>query len=411
MLHIPLLLFHRRVALVALALLATPLPLHAQREAPAALVAAARAVAREVAGIRDLPWRAPVDFRVSDRATIQSYAKSTLEREMSADQWQAYEALLEHLGLIPPDLDLEDLVVDLYAEQIAGYYDPHVKTFYLADWLPRFLQRAVVAHEATHALQDQHYDLERWLAELPPTEDGALARGAVVEGDAMAVMIAYLLVPTGLAIEDLPDVASLMEGRSGEVSSAYPTFERAPAAVQRLLLFPYVEGSRFVIAALRDGGWPAVDRLYSDPPLSTEQILHPERYWETRDAPVSLRVPGEEPGATLLASGSWGELGVGLILAAALGDSLAAGPARGWDGDRYALYRLPDGGGRFAWSLAWDSPRDAEEFARAYAQTIVRRFPGPSRMETGSDRFSFQGPGRSVAIRWIGNRVEVRENS
>jgi len=401
-----------RAAILALALLAAgPLPSRAQGEAPAALMAAARAVSREIAGIRELPWRAPVEFRVSDRATIQAYARESLEREMPAAQWNAYEELLEHVGLIPTDLDLQELVVELYAEQIAGYYDPHLKTFYLADWLPRFLQRAVVAHEATHALQDQHYDLERWMSELSPTEDGALARGAVVEGDAMAVMIAYLLTPTGMSIEQIPDVASLMEGRSGEVAAAYPTFERAPQALQRLLLFPYVEGSRFVIAALRDGGWASVDRLYRDPPASTEQILHPARYWETPDPPTPLRVPEGDPGAARLTSGSWGEFGVGLILAAALGDSLAEGPARGWDGDRYALYRRQGGGRRFAWSLAWDSPRDAEEFARAYAQAVVRRFPGPSRIETGRGRFSFQGPGRSVAIRWWGSRVEVRENS
>jgi hypothetical protein len=111
-----------------------------------------------------------------------------------------------------------------------------------------------------------------------------------------------------------------------------------------------------------------------------------------------------------MTTGSWGEFGVRLVLGAALGDSLAARPARGWDGDRYALYRRPDGGRRFAWRLAWDSPRDAEEFARAYAQATVRRFPGPSKIETGRGRFSFQGPGRSVSIRWSGSRVEIREN-
>lgn len=407
MLRIPLV---KRAALVLAFLAATSEPIGAQTQAPAALVAAARGVSREIAGIRDLSWRSPVDFKVSDRGSIQAYARASLDREMTPAQWSAYGALLSHVGLIPAELDLHDLVVDLYSEQIAGYYDPHLKTFYLADWLPRFLQRAVVAHEATHALQDQHYDLERWLTEHPATDDATLARGAVVEGDAMAVMIAYLLVPTGLSIEQLPDIASLMQG-GGEASAAYPTFEQAPEALQRLLLFPYVEGSSFVIAALKTGGWAAVDRLYREPPLSTEQILHPERYWETPDAPVALGVPEGEPGGTLLTTGSWGEFGVRLVLGAALGDSLALRPARGWDGDRYALYRRPGGGHRFAWKLAWDSPRDAEEFARAYAQSIVRRFPGPSKIETGRGRFSFQGPGRSVAIRWSGSRVEVRENS
>ena len=399
-----------RVALLAVLLVAVAPPARAQRDAPAALVAAARAVSREVAGIRELPWHRPVDFRVSDRPTIQAYARRSLEREMSPAQWRSYEALLEHVGLIPRELDLEELVVDLYSEQIAGYYDPHLKTFYLADWLPPLLQRAVVAHEVAHALQDQHFDLERWLSEIPPTEDGSLARGAVVEGDAMAVMIAYLLVPTGMRIEQLPDVASLMGGAGANAASAYPTFDRAPEALQRLLLFPYVEGSAFVIAALRAGGWDAVDRLYREPPTSTEQVLHPERYWGTRDDPRPLAVPGAGSAAQLLTSGSWGEFGTRLVIAAALGDSAAAVAARGWDGDRYGLYRLPDGGRRYAWSLVWDTPRDAEQFAHAYAQSLVRRFPGPSGIETGRGRFTFRGRGRGATILWSGTRVEIREN-
>ncbi|MFN2421743.1 MAG: hypothetical protein ABR527_10285 [Gemmatimonadota bacterium] len=399
-----------RFPLLALALLGTATPALAQREAPAALVAAARAVSREVAGIRDLDWRRPVDFQVSNRPTIQAYARASLEREMSSAQWESYQALLVHVGLIPAGLDLQDLVVRLYAEQIAGYYDPHVQTFYLADWLPPLLQRAVVAHEATHALQDQHFDLDRWLTELSPTEDGALARGAVVEGDAMAVMIAYLLAPTGQTIEQLPDIARLLEGQGTAISAAYPTFERAPEALQRLLLFPYVEGSRFVIETLGVGGWGAVDRLYHDPPASTEQILHPERYWRARDVPRALNVPEGEAGAEILTSGSWGEFGARLVLAAALGDSAAAEPARGWDGDRYALYRLPNGGHRFSWSLAWDTPRDAEEFTRAYTQALVHRFPGTWRIETGQGRFTFRGRGRGAVIVQTGDRVEIREN-
>ncbi len=400
-----------RALIVALALLAAaPAGLLAQQDAPAALVASARAVSREIAGIRGLAWRRPVEFQVSDRATIQAYAQASLDREMSPAEWTAYGELLTHVGLLPPGTDLHRLVVDLYAEQIAGYYDPHLQTFYLADWLPPFLQKAVVAHEATHALQDQHFDLETWMGEVPSTDDGALARSAVVEGEAMAVMLAYMLVPTGMTLDEMPDLGTLLQGPGGDTSSGFPSFQQAPESLQRLLLFPYVEGARFVMAAFRAGGWEAVDRLYADPPASTEQILHPEKYRETRDAPVALGRPEGGAGVTYLTSGSLGEFGTRLVLAAALGDSLAEAPARGWDGDRYALYRLEDGGRRFAWTLAWDTPRDAEEFARAYAQAIARRFPGPARIETGQGLFVFRGPGRSVTLRWAGRRVEVREN-
>lgn len=396
-------------ALLPAALAQTPAPAAAQRAAPASLVAAARAVTREVAAIRGLPVRRPIDFQVSDRSTIRGYAREALAREMSADEWEAYEALLAHVGLIPPDLDLEEIVLALYVEQIAGYYDPGRKTFYLADWLPHLLQRAVVAHEVTHALQDQHFDLERWLAEASPTEDAVLARAAVVEGDAMASMLAYLLVPTGVPPESLPAVGALLGQRGAAIGAAFPTFDRAPEALQRLLLFPYVEGADFVLASLRRGGWETVDGLYRDPPASTEQILHPERYWETRDPPRPLETPGpaEPPPWT---AGSWGEFGIALVLEAALGDSAAANAAaRGWDGDRFALRRTPDGALLYAWSSLWDSEADARQFAEAYAQTVVRRFPGSARIETGAGRFAFEGSGRRVEVRRVADRVEVLE--
>ncbi|CAN5270867.1 hypothetical protein BH18GEM1_BH18GEM1_04770 [soil metagenome] len=400
----------RRARLLVFFLAAVPAPLAAQREAPGALIAAARAVSGEVAAIRELPWLGAVDFRVSDRATIQRYARAALDREMSPEEWGAYETLLRHCGLIPARLDLRDLAVRLYTEQVAGYYDPQAKTFYLADWLPRLLQRAVVAHEATHALQDQHFDLARWLEAVPPSEDVALARAAVVEGDAMTAMLAYLVVPAGGSLADLPDIGRLLEGGSAKAAQGFPTFERAPAALQRLLLFPYVEGSAFVLAAFREGGWEAVDLLYREPPQSTEQILHPERYWGARDAPRGPATPEGTGRAPLLIEGSWGELGTQLVLAGALGDSAAAVAARGWDGDRYALYGSPSNPPAYAWTLLWDSPRAAARFAAAYAQATAARFPGSTRVVTGRGRFRFENPARTLELTWAGDTVEIREN-
>ncbi|MDX1661189.1 MAG: hypothetical protein R3326_05315 [Gemmatimonadota bacterium] len=402
--------FRVAALLLAAATLTFPSSLEAQRDAPASLVASARAVTREVAALRDLPVLEPVDFRVSDRETIREFARASLDREMPPERWGAYEALLEHTGLIPPTTDLHELILSLYTEQIAGYYDPARKTFYLADWLPELLQRAVVAHEVTHALQDQHFDLERWLAELPPTEDGALARAAVAEGDAMAAMLAYVLVPTGASLDDLPGVGELLRRNAGAAGAAFPTFDRAPKALQRLLLFPYVEGADFVLAVRERGGWDAVDRLYREPPASTEQILHPERYWNGSDPPRSIDLPSGAPSETTRMSGSWGEFGVALVLEAALGDSLAAREAaRGWAGDRYALSRAEDGTRVYRWSLAWDSTGAAERFAEAYAQATVSRFPGPARYVTGEGRFEFDHPVRTLELVWSGDRVEIFE--
>ena len=383
----------------------------AQAPAPDRLVPEARAIARQMAAIRGLPILRPIAFEVRDKAAIRGYARSALADQMPPGQWDAYEALLVHTRMIPPGTNLEDLVVGLYAEQIAGYYDPPRETFYLADWLPQLLQRGVVAHEVTHALQDQHFDLERWLAALPPTEDGSLARAAVAEGDAMAAMIAYLLEPMGARVEDLPPMSDLLGG-SGAVAGSYPSFDAAPEALQRLLLFPYVEGSDFVREALSRGGWDAVDRLYRDPPASTEQILHPERYFDARDEPRAPKLPDEAPGTQPLNEGSWGEFGTRLALAAALADSaLPARAASGWDGDRYALWREPGGGLRYVWAILWDSPAMAERFAEAYAQAAMDLAPGSARIETAEGRFELDAGGRTLTLVRLGDRVDIRETS
>ena len=382
-----------------------------QTAAPARLVAEAQVIAREIAAIRGLAVEHPINFEVSDKSTIQAYARTSLETQMAPDQWEAFRILLVHTGMIPAGTDLEDLVVRLYAEQIAGYYDPSRKTFYLADWLPELLQRGVVAHEVTHALQDQHFDLERWLSALPPTEDGALARAAVAEGDAMAAMIAYLLAPMGAQVEDLPPISRLLGGQGPAIADAYPTFDAAPAALQRLLLFPYVEGSDFVRAALESGGWRAVDRLYRDPPASTEQILHPERYFGARDEPRAVDLPVEADSLPPLAEGSWGEFGTRLALAAVLSDSaLPAVAARGWDGDRYGLWRTSKGV-RYVWITVWDSPAIAERFAEAYSQGAMDRVSGAARITTAEDRFELAAGGRTLDLVRRGDTVEIRETS
>jgi hypothetical protein len=386
-------------------------PARAQSPAPD-LLAEARAIAREMAGIRGLAIRHPIEFEVSDRATVTEYARASLSDQMPPGQWETYETLLVHTGMIPPGTDLQDLVLRLYAEQIAGYYDPARKTFYLADWLPRLLQRGVVAHEVTHALQDQHFDLERWLSAMSPTEDGALARAAIAEGDAMAAMIAYLLEPVGAGIQDLPPLSNLLEEGSAGMAAGYPTFDAAPQALQQLLLFPYVEGSGFVREALARGGWNEVNRLYRDPPASTEQILHPDRYFEARDEPRSVSLPPDAALPAGLTEGSWGEFGTRLALAATLADTaLAAVAASGWDGDRYGLWRDPSGVTRYVWVTLWDSPEIAERFADAYAQAALDRAPASARIATADARFELASDDRTLRLVRRGDAVEIRETS
>src|SRR5262249_10520628 len=157
-------------------------------------------------------------------------------------------------------------------EQAAGYYDPKQQTFFIADWLPQLVQKSVMAHELVHALQDQHYDLQKNFDLVKDQADLSLARKALIEGDAMAVMLIYLLEPLGLSMESLPDMGTLVQDSAALLGEQFQVYTRAPLIFRQQLLFPYVHGLAFVKAALAHGGWPELQRVYRHPPVSAQQV-------------------------------------------------------------------------------------------------------------------------------------------
>ena len=147
-----------------------------------------------------------------------------------------------------------------------------------------------MAHELVHALQDQYYNLQKNFDLVKDQADLSLARKALIEGDAMAVMLVYLLEPLGLTMEDLPDMGTLLQGSASLLRDQFQVYTRAPLILRQQLLFPYVHGLAFVKAALAHGGWPGLQRVYQHPPVSTQQIMHPEKY--LAEPPV---LPSEVP--------------------------------------------------------------------------------------------------------------------
>ena len=161
-------------------------------------------------------------------------------------------------------------MVDLLTEQIAGLYDPRAREFYIADWIPLEDQRMVMAHELTHALQDQHFQIEGWVKAARPNDDAELAREAVLEGSAMAAMIDYLLKGTGRSVEDLPAIDPAL--LAGDTSKT-PKLQEAPQFMKDALIFPYFAGLTFSTAILKSSGWKGVSAVFAKPPVSTQQIM------------------------------------------------------------------------------------------------------------------------------------------
>jgi len=336
--------------------------------------------------LRGLDLRKPVEAGLLDREGLRDEIRRALDEELPEEKRRFLDRSLKVFGFVPPTLSVERLVLDLYTEEVAGFYDPRRKKLFLVheteeDERPRgFLERLLgssggfdpdeqkiaLAHEMAHALADQHYDLDA-LDRASPDDDTDLALAALIEGEATLVMIAETMRESGGAAQALKMSPRTIDWTFRLLRPFLPyasgkAFRDAPRIFRESLLFPYVQGTVFLLHATNRGGWKPVDAAFRDPPRSTEQVLHPEKYFGAeRDEPERIEVPALD-GAL---EGEWKEVGRNVLGELQLSVLLDRAAAAGWDGDRYVV--LEDAAGRvaLAWITAWDSPDEAGEFARS----------------------------------------------
>jgi hypothetical protein len=321
-------------------------------EQPAPAAAPVDVIARRVEALRRLRFeQLPEPLEVSSEQARREGLES-LDRDYPADRLRADESVYRLLGLIEPGDDLRELSGELFGEGVAGYYDPHDGRLRVVEGAgPRVLEEMILAHELTHALEDQRFGLET----TPATDDRTLARSALYEGSATALMYAYV-----------DEHFSAEETLGGLLSSAFEDTGGLPPFLQAQVLFAYVSGERFVRELLERGGWKLVDTAFEvRPPASTEQVLHPDAYFEA-DEPQRVRIP-RVPGWERVHAGTWGELQTRELLGG------AAEAAEGWGGDRYELWRGPDTGEALIMRWRWDTPRDEAEFAERLAEVMEGR--------------------------------------
>ncbi len=403
----------------------------------AALIAATSDVLKETSEIRQLPVLRAVQSSIQSRPEIERMLMVNLDEETTPAQMRAAEVTLKRLGLAPPDFQYRALILRVLTEQVAGYYDPKTGEFHLADWIDLDGQRPIMAHELTHALQDQHFNLRRFEHWPKGDSDAELAAHALIEGDATLAMAQYV---TNNPLRALAFLKSL--GTTGMTSQE---LDKAPRALRETLLFPYQEGINWTSNLYKHGGWDRVSKAFAELPQSTEQILHPEKYF-AHEAPVKVSLPDiasvlnnservpvrSVPPASGAGSSTpvgWkrldydveGEWGFYLIL-----DEFLKSPAEsrrasaGWGGDRFAVYEGPKGEVLFASLSTWDTENDAREFFDAYVKRTELRYPSATQLNLADpqdrtseletrDRKSFQTSAGRVTIELRGNRVAVVE--
>ena len=363
------------IAIVAATARADAPPDHAKTLA--ALLSSIDALAHDVSRLRGLPLKKPIPHEVVDRKELHARLDKQAADHKTAAATAAEGLALARWGLIPLDTDYTKLVVDLLADQIAGYYDPDTKKLTINENAGDDEQWAqmVLAHELDHGLQDQAFDLQKFDDVPEDEDDAALARHALVEGDGIAVMIELLLArahrpppwgdPTIAA-----QLVQAMEQGSGD------SLDRAPLAVREAMLFPYKAGFAFVAALRRHQPWSAVDAAFARPPRSTEQILHVDKYLaDEKPIAIAASAPAALPGFSIAASSVWGELGFDVFLRAhGVGDLVAQEAAAGWGGDRaIVLARAGDTHPTHAVGLArldWDTDVDADEAEAAAVRAL-----------------------------------------
>lgn len=390
-----------RAVLALLLLLASPTGTAGQALGARELAAEAPRILQELARLRGLPAPGPPPrVVIRTREERRRFVLREFQRKYATGRLDAERRAMVAWGLIPSDFDLAGFLTDLVVEQAAAYYDPVGKQMILANWLGRDEQREALTHELVHLLQDRQIDLDRFLGAPSGRGDEALARQSVVEGEAVALSLDRALRGQGQDLGQLLDVTAVQHAILG--STTGPVLGRAPRFLRSLLTFPYARGLGFVHQFRRRHGWSEFARVYADPPRSTTQILHPERYLERREDPVPVSLPdlGARLGdARRLLEDDAGEFGLAGILSEGLGEAAAAA---GWRGDRYAVYEDPAGGTVLVSLSVWESEAAATAFAEAYARLLPRKHGlAPSAGTTwtvGARAFGVERRGRQVLL-------------
>lgn len=399
-------------------------------EGPAteAIAEADRHVARaleQVASVRQLVVKSAVRAEVLDRDKLLDRVREHVAKEVPREVIRAQGETLVALGLVPPGFDYEGAIFRLLESQLAGFYEPRAKAMYLAGDLAGEAATATLAHELVHALQDQHWDLGPRLAYEPGRGDEQSALHALAEGDATSAMMDALLSNRGLSALDLPNAAFSLEMEASV--GAGEEMAEIPRVLRASLVSPYVDGLEFVHALRRQGGWAAVNAAWQSPPVTTEQLLHIEKF-HSREPAEMLPAP-PPPGDDWAAwhEDALGEQGLRIVFEEWAPRRIARVAAAGWGGDRATLFRQKTGDEQsFAllWHLRFDEgPKkkldlESREAFDLLAQSTTGKRPKGDRLcveRSGLGPWAILRAGRDVIVaagpyRHEGGVVEPRSD-
>jgi hypothetical protein len=341
-----------------------------------------------------LPIKHSVKRRLTSREEVVSYLQKNMAEDKDVQRLQRTELVLKKFGLLPKDFDLKSFMVGLLEEQVAGYYDSKTKTVNLLDWVEPDLQRPVLAHELTHALQDQSFGLDKWMkkdtedldtkrnltAEDITKDETSEARQAVVEGQAMVVLLDYMLAPMHRTVADSPEMVDMMneEMRSGTPDSVQ--FKNAPIFLKESLTFPYRYGTEFEAELLRaQGKEKAFAATFQNPPRTSREIMEPRTYL-SGERLLPLELPDFKQifkDYERFDIGAIGEFDVAVLAEQYAGEEASKKIYPEWRGGYYYSVHPkgnPAGPLGLMFVSRWSSAKAAAQFAAIYARGMQQRY-------------------------------------
>ena len=401
-----------------------------RRQRAEAALSRVASIEPKLAKIRQLSFERDVPTEYQSTEDFRAYLQREIAKDLPPDKAKDLSAAYTHLGLFKHEIDLAKEEEQTMATQAGAYYDPAAKKFFLV-MVPDsdVMLDTMSAHELTHALTDQHFDLQKFLEpkDKPLDDDASSARRFVGEGDATFTMLVYTMLDTKHETQSTPadlvllramvsrfagqDLAGFIDttkkqgalfgAMDPDIKKSIDAMEDLPPAVIIPLVASYTKGALVAMTAYEHGGWAGVDDLYRHPPESTEQVLHPTtKLYPVREHPHHVTLAATKDKA--IADDVMGEL-MWWVYFYLWSPKLADDASQGWGGDHYRVVRRGDGNLVGEIATVWDTPEDATQFATAYRATLDARFPGAKAAKDGIVR----PDGGSTLVRQSGTRVFI----
>jgi hypothetical protein len=337
----------------------------------------------EISGMR-LRHAVPCDFITKEQ--VNEFLKKRIKETSSPDEVRAEELTLKKFGLIPQDFDLAKNEVDLLTEQAAAFYDYDRKKLFITDSTASDSQAPVLAHELSHAIADQNFNLARFIKQGRKSDDGSTARLAVMEGQATWMMSEFLARQAGTSLKDSATLAATMsqlaagdegnDAKDVKVDGEFPVFDKEPLYLKLTLVFPYTKGMSFQQAVLLKDPQQGFGEVFLHPPVSTQQILHPEKYFDhlkpTEPPLPEVHLSHQYKG---LVGGELGELEQGILLEQYVGKTRSAKLSPHWRGCNFELLENKKAGRIvLLYATEWDSEQSAADYFTAYREVMQKKW-------------------------------------